>query len=54
MAEPREQYIYPEQDIEVLRELIQRGIDSGPAEPLDWDDFLREANEELKKLQDAE
>lgn len=43
---------YLDHDTDVLRELIRRGRESGPARPMDWDEFLREANEDLEKLQD--
>jgi len=37
-----------EAKFEALRKAIQEGIDSGPAEPFDFDDFMDEKESELK------
>ncbi len=47
MAEPKEDMSYLDHDPEVLRELIQRGIDSGPGRPIDFAEIRRVAREKL-------
>jgi antitoxin ParD1/3/4 len=37
-----------EAKFEALRKAIQEGIDSGPAEPFDFDEFIDEKESELK------
>ncbi|MEM8557636.1 MAG: type II toxin-antitoxin system ParD family antitoxin [Bacteroidota bacterium] len=37
----------PPQQVERLRAMIQEGLDSGPAEPMDWDAFKAQARARL-------
>ena len=45
MAEPREKLQDWTDDVEVLRELIRRGAESGPGKPIDFDEVRRKGRE---------
>lgn len=53
MAEQKEDLSYLDHDVDVLRELIRRGIESGPGREIDFEDVKRRARrllaEELAK-----
>lgn len=40
VREAMRQYIAEDAKIEALRREIQKGLDSGPARPFDWDAFM--------------
>ncbi len=40
VREAMRRYIAEDEQIEALRREIQKGLDSGPARPFDWDIFL--------------
>ena len=40
VREAMRRYIAYDNSVEALRREIQKGIDSGPAEPFDWDAFI--------------
>jgi Arc/MetJ-type ribon-helix-helix transcriptional regulator len=52
MAEPQKNIDYMDHDVDVLRELIRIGRDSGQPEPLDLEEFFHEADAELNKERD--
>ncbi len=42
VREAMRRYIAYDDRVEALRREIQKGIDSGPARPFDWDEFITE------------
>ena len=42
VREAMRQYIAYDERAELLRREIQKGLDSGPAVPFDWDTFMQE------------
>jgi antitoxin ParD1/3/4 len=42
-----------EDKLKALRQALQEGLDSGPAEPFDFDEFLAEMNAEADAEQNA-
>ena len=51
MAEPVEKMQEWTHDSDVLRELVQRGIDSGPLVPIDFEEVRRKGREMARKMQ---
>ncbi|MBB4066945.1 hypothetical protein [Gellertiella hungarica] len=49
MAEPRKKTMDLVDDVETLRRLWDEGVASGPPKELDFDEFLRKAEENLAK-----
>lgn len=54
MAEPLEKMQEWTQDSDVLRELVQRGIDSGPLVSIDFDEVRRKGRELARKSKASE
>lgn len=48
VREAMRQYIAEDAKLEALRAAIQEGLDSGPAEPFDFDQFLKEMRANYK------
>lgn len=48
VREAMRRYIAEDLKLEALRAAIQEGIESGPAEPFDFDDFIAEMKESQK------
>lgn len=48
VREAMRQYIAQDAKVEALRAAIQEGLDSGPAEPFDFDQFLKEMRANYK------
>ena len=40
VREAMRRYIAEDTKLEALRRELQKGLDSGPARPFDWDDFM--------------
>ena len=40
VREAMRQYMHEDEQIQALRREIQKGLDSGPARPFDWDTFM--------------
>lgn len=49
MAEPQKKKLDLIDDVEALRRLWDEGVASGPPKELDFDEFLRKAEENLAK-----
>lgn len=48
VREAMRQYMHEEEKLEALRAAIQEGIDSGPPEPFDFKEFLKEMRANYK------
>jgi antitoxin ParD1/3/4 len=48
VREAMRQYMAEDAKVEALRREIQKGLDSGPPEPFDFDEFLREMRANYK------
>ncbi len=48
VREAMRRYIAEDAKVEALRAAIQEGLDSGPAEPFDFDQFLKEMRANYK------